>query len=249
MSGPVRSVSQAFAILRLLAGQPHGLSLSAIARELELSPSSCLNLLRTLVAEDMVERGEVDRLYRARAGWDRLDFARGAAERLIARAEPLMRSFAKAHEATVGLWQAVSADRLALVALAESSAATRIHLVIGQRQPIGGGATGRALAACEGLGPDELHRRFEALRSQRPLDFGDYAAQVELARRQGYALDAGYGHAGVWSLGCAIGGTGNARFCLSVSVFANSRDAAALDELGKALTALAGEITAANAVR
>jgi hypothetical protein len=37
----------------------------------------------------------------------------------------------------------VAGERLQLEALAESGAATRIHMVIGQRQPSGGGATGR----------------------------------------------------------------------------------------------------------
>ena len=69
MSGPVRSVSQAFAILRLLSSHPAGLTLSEIARDLALSPSSCLNLLRTLVAEGMVERGGAAKLYRAASGW------------------------------------------------------------------------------------------------------------------------------------------------------------------------------------
>lgn len=238
MTGPVRSVSQAFAILRLLSSHPAGLTLSTIARELELSPSSCLNLLRTLVGEGMAERAGAEKLYRAAAAWDRLDFARGAVDRVIAAARPGMRAFAQAHEATVGLWHAVSNDRLELVTLAESGAATRIHMVVGQRQPIGGGATGRALAASEGLPATELHRRYDAVRWQSPLSFADYARQVDRTAAVGYAIDDGFGHAGVCSLGSRLGATGSARFCLSASIFANSRDAAGLTRLGEALAGL-----------
>lgn len=239
MTGPVRSVSQAFGILRLLSSHPAGLTLSAIARELDLSPSSCLNLLRTLVGEGMAERAGAEKLYRATAGWDRLDFARGAIERIIAAARPGMRTFAQTHETTVGLWHAVSAERLELVALAESGAATSIHMVIGQRQPIGGGSTGRALAASEGLSSAELRRRYEAVRWDGALSFAEYASQVERAAALGYAIDDGLGHAGITSLGCRLAATGRTRFCISASIFANSRDAAGLARLGEALRKLA----------
>jgi len=242
MSGPVHSVSHAFAILRLLAAHPAGLTLSAIARELGLSPSSCLNLLRTLVGEGMAERGGSDKLYRAAAAWDRLDFARGALDQTIAAMLPGMRVFAENHGVTLGLWHAVSADRLELVALAECSAETRIHMVIGQRQPIGGGSTGRALAASEHLGETELRRRYAAVRWERELAFADYLRQVASAAELGYALDDGLGHAGICSLGCRIAGTGQARFCLSASVFAQSRDAAGLVRLGEALAGLARKL-------
>lgn len=249
MTGPVRSVSQAFAILRLLAEHPQGLTLSAIARDRDLSPSSCLNLLRTLVAEDMIERAEDNRHYRVRAAWDRLDHARSAAERLASRACPLMDAFARAHDATVGLWHAVSADRLALVALADSGSATGIRMAIGQRQPIGGGATGRALAASEQVDDAELQRRFAPLRSLRPLDFVTYASEVAQARERGFGLDRGYSHPGVWSLGRRIAGTGNARFLLSASVFADSRNDAGIETLGGALIACADAIAATGGER
>lgn len=246
MSGPVRSVSQAFAILRLLSRRTDGLTLSQIGRELGLSPSSCLNLLRTLVAEGMIARAE-DQRYRVTAAWGELDSSGRLTERLVARAAAPMRELAERAEATVGLWHAVSADRLALIALSESGAATRIHMVVGQRQPIGGGATGRALAASEGLSTSELQRRFAAVRWQRPLEFDQYLREVSEAGAQGYAIDDGSGHAGIASLGCRIPLPGRSRFCLSASVFANSHDQAALQLLGRSLVATAAEISAALA--
>ncbi len=243
MTGPVRSVSQAFAILRLLSSRSDGLTLSQVGRELGLSPSSCLNLLRTLVAEGMIARAE-DQRYRVTAAWGDLDSSGRLTERLIARATGPMRELAERAEATVGLWQAVSADRLGLIALSESGAATRIHMVVGQRQPIGGGATGRALAASEGLSQTELQRRFAAVRWQSPLTFEEYLREVAEAAAQGYAIDDGSGHAGIASLGCRIPLPGRSRFCLSASVFANSHDRAALERLGQALVATAAEISA-----
>src|SRR3546814_17307757 len=63
MTGPVRSVSQSFAILRLLA-EAGTLTLSDIGRTVGLSPSSCLNLLKTLVGEGAVERDARTKYYR-----------------------------------------------------------------------------------------------------------------------------------------------------------------------------------------
>lgn len=51
---PVPAVTRAIAILRLLGGQKGGLGVKAIADELGLVPSTCLHILRVLVAENFV---------------------------------------------------------------------------------------------------------------------------------------------------------------------------------------------------
>lgn len=239
MTGPVRSVSQAFAILRLLAARPRGMTLSDVARAAQLSPSSCLNLLRTLVGEGAIERGHADRRYRLVAGWTATGSEPSGLKRLIDRFALPARDFAERHECTVGLWQAVSPERFSLVALGESEAATRIHMVIGQRQPIGGGSIGRAIAARDGIGDEELRRRFGQVRWQQPLSFETYAAQVGRAARLGFAVDDGYGHAGICSLGAVVAAIGGAGLCISASIFARSRDAAAVEAIGRDLVALA----------
>lgn len=240
MTGPVRSVSQGFAILRLLADHGAAMTLSDIARALDLSPSSCLNLLRTLVGEGVLLRESEGRRYRLAADWAASGVLRGAGQRFAAQVRPAMERLAAAEDAAIGLWQVMPGDRLALIALAESGAATRIHMVEGQRQPLGGGATGRALAAADGTSGDELRQRFAAVRWQRPLAFEAYAAQVAEAATAGFALDDNYGHAGVCSLGTVVrGGPKGQRFCLSASLFAGSRDAAAIAALGARLGELA----------
>ncbi len=241
MSGPVRSVSQAFAILRLLARDGHAQTLSDVARATGLSVSSCLNLLRTLVAEGALE-AESGKRYRLAPGWADLGaLMRGETARLVARAQPLLTRFAEQHDATVGLWHIEPRERLELVALGESESATRIHMAVGQRQPLGAGSTGRALSAAQCVDDAELARRFAALRWQRSLDYAAYAMQIGAARSSGYALDDGFAHAGVCSVACAVPGDPLA-FCLSASTFAGSRDADGVRTLGHALTALARAI-------
>ena len=241
MTSPVRSVSQAFAILRLLASEG-ALTLTQVCRDTGLSPSSAPNLLRTLVGEGALERAGDARRYRLTPAWQGADLLSGArmAQR-IAQAQPLLTRFAQGHDTACGLWQQIGSDRLTLVALGESEATTRIHMAIGQRQPVGAGSVGRAVIATEAPDPDELHRRFGALRWRRPLAFAAWAEQVARTRQTGFGIDDGYAHPGVVSIGLVVPGTRSPRLCLSASVFAGSRSEREIEALGEALLALTTE--------
>jgi DNA-binding IclR family transcriptional regulator len=240
---PVRSVAQAFAILRVLGADKRGLTLSAIARTLSLNPSSCLNLLRALVLEGAVLRDDRARTYRLAADWIAAGLPRDAHSLWIEKARPAMDQFARTHDATIGFWRLVAGERLQLEALAESGAATRIHMVIGQRQPSGGGATGRSLAAADGIGIETLEQRYRTVRWARALSFDAYANQVSEAGARGFAVDDGFGHAGVCSIGAALPLRADApRFCLSASIFAGSRDKEEVGQLGVALAGLATQL-------
>lgn len=239
MSTQVRSVSLAFAVLRALAARPGGATLSEVARAVELSPSSTLNLLRTLVAEGAVERIEEARRYRLVPEWSATGPGPNRLAQLIERMRGPARAFAEVHECTVGLWQVTSPNRIVLAALWDSGAATRIHMVIGQRQPIGGGSSGRALAALERIGESELRRRFDDVRWQQPLAFSTYVEQVRQCGERGYAIDDGFSHSGICSVAVAIGGSASLRLCLSVSTFAGTRDPEQLAQLGRKLIELA----------
>lgn len=241
MTGPVRSVSQAFAILRLL-GDAGALTLSDIGRSLGLSPSSCLNLLKTLVAESAIEREGATKRYRLTSQWQAAEALRDSAgARLVDRALPRMAAFAQSTEAAVGLWKIVSRDRMQLAVRAESDAGMRLSLADDQRQPLGSGAAGRAIAAVQGVSEAELARRYAPVRWQADLPFDTYARQVHEAAARGYAIDQGYTHRGVWTV--AGGMTGIAPgYCLSASVVAGSRSEGEIEALGLALLALRDEL-------
>ena len=231
MSGPVRSVSQAFAIMRLLA-ESRPLSLSDVGRSVGLSPSSCLNLLKTLVDEGAAERDVRTKLYRLSPVWASAEALRdGGAQALVDRAQPLMVQLAEASDAAVGLWKVASRDRLQLVAHAESNAGMRLRLADAQRQPLGGGAVGRALAAAQKVDEAELARRYAAVRWQAALSFADYADQVRRAGQTGYALDQGFAHRGISTVAVALPEI-RPGFGLSASIFTESRNAEEVDALG-----------------
>lgn len=241
MSGPVRSVSQAFAILRLLA-ERSPLSLSDIGRALGLSPSSCLNLLKTLAGEGAVERDAATKYYRLADPWTASGVLRGdGVSSLTDRALSPMLDFARESDAAVGLWKVASRERLSLIAHAESSAGMRLRLADDQRQPLGGGGVGRALAAVQRVSDAELARRFAPVRWQAELSFADYAEQVREAGLRGFAVDRGFAHRGVTTVAAAIPGA-RPDFALSASFFSEARTDAEVDLLGEGLARVAGSL-------
>ena len=238
MSGPVRSVSQAFAILRLLAGKGP-LTLTQVCRETGLSPSSGLNLLRTLASEGAVERKHGERVYRLAPTWQQADLLVSAQiARIIAAAQPRLTRFAKAHDTACGLWQELGGDRLTLIALGESEAATRIHMVIGQRQPLGAGSIGRACTAADAPDQADLARRFARLRWGRRLDFAAWVEQVARAGQSGFGIDDSFAHPGIVSIGAIVPGTRTPRLFVSASVFAGALTEREIETLGQALCEL-----------
>ena len=235
---PVPSVSQAIAMLRLLGRSGESMGVTAIARTMGLSPSSAFNLARTLVAEGLLEFDAKTKAYRIGIG--SIDLARMAlrGDSLAARARPAMEALADRLDAAIGLWREQSNGRLLLVALAESEAATRIHMAIGQRQPAGAGSTGRALFAAQHV--DEAHMRaaFDAVRWSGRIDADTYVAQIGTARRLGYAIDNQWLNLGITNVAAVITeGEGPPRYCLSASLFAGQHDARGLAIVGQELVA------------
>ncbi len=233
----VRSLAQGFAIIRILA-ESNPLTLSEICRLVGLSPSSCLNLLRTLIEERVIERDIPTKRYRLAPAWQNVQALRdGAAARLVDRAQAPMIRLAQTTETAVGLWKIVSRDRMQLAAHAESDAGMRLRLADDQRQPLGGGAVGRAIAAGQEAGEAELRRRYALVRWQSDLPFEAYAQQIREAVDRGFAIDRGFAHRGVCTVAAPITNVAPG-FCLSASFVLGSRADEQVEELGIALLAV-----------
>ncbi|MET0371625.1 MAG: IclR family transcriptional regulator C-terminal domain-containing protein [Sphingobium sp.] len=232
---PVGSIVQAAAALRFLGANRDGAGVTAIARAIGIGPSSCFNVLRTLVLEDLVAFDPVTKTYTL--GLGTIDLARQALRRdaVVQAAEGPMALLAETHDAAIGLWRLAPSDRLVLVALAESEAATRIHMVVGQRQPAAAGAAGRAVVAARGLDDAAVRAVFAGTRWQNAPTVSDYLAQVRDAETRGFAIDIDQINRGIATIAAPIlDDRGEARFVLSASMFAG-RDAAALDRIGQSV--------------
>lgn len=238
----VGSVVQAIAILRHLGRVEGGRGVTAIAKDLAISPSSCFNLLKTLVTEDLVDFDPHVKTYVLGTGAMELahrSFVR-AEEQVVARAR--LQAVADEFGIACGLWRLTRAERLVLVMLAETSAVTRIHLSIGQRQPMLAGAAGRSVAAAQGLSADEITERLRSTRWNDAPTPAEYLEDVTRARRLGWAVDADRLLRGVTSVASAIvDERGVARFCVSGTMFSGQYQPTEIDRIGAALSGIAAE--------
>jgi DNA-binding IclR family transcriptional regulator len=229
---PVSSVVQAIAILRHLASLPDGAGVTAIARATGIGPSSCFNVLRTLVGSDMASFDPQTKHYRI--GLGTVDLARLALRRdwLVNAARPVMADLAERHDAVVGLWRLSERERLTLVALAESNAATRIHMQVGQRQPEFAGAAGRAVLAARKLSDRAIREVYAQVRWSAAPGADRFLAEVREAEARGWATDTGNINHGISTVATPICENGEVRFALSLSVFSGRESEAGLARIG-----------------
>src|ERR1700687_4090091 len=111
----VPAVTRAIAILRLLGKSDIGLGVNAIATELKLVPSTCLHILRVLVAEGLVAFSSEDKHYRLDAGV--LTLARSLLNRngFSALVQPELNRLAHHYPVTCVAVQHVGLDHIVVV--------------------------------------------------------------------------------------------------------------------------------------
>lgn len=237
----VGSVVNAIAIIRHLSkGEQSGVN--AIARAVEISPSTCFNILKTLADESFVDFDPRTKHYSLGSEPVRLF---GMRPELLAWTDWLDEELARMVQdfaITGGLWR-VAGRRVLLVQVEESTQPTRIHLVAGQRLPYVG-AMGRCIAAAQGLTFDEIPARLAELRWQRPPTAEVYWRGVQDVIRRGWAIDKGYYLKGVTSIAAPIfGANGAITYCITSTMFSGQHEAETVDLIGERTSTLARQAT------
>lgn len=201
---PVGAVLGAVAILRYLAGQPAPAPNNQIARSLGLNVSTCFNILKTLAGEGLVSFDPASKSYMLGPGL--VELASGALDQVgyLRLVHPELERFAARWRVTTTLWLRVSRTRVLLVDLSQSGSVVQIHMRVGQRLPILVGALGRCMAAHADFAADELKALHAALRSDNPVPFDQFLAEVERARQDGYAVDQDHFVRGVTTISSAV---------------------------------------------
>jgi DNA-binding IclR family transcriptional regulator len=191
------AISRAAAVLRLLGKSDAPLGLQPIARELGLVPSTCLYVLRALVAEELVSLDPDTKRYALEAGI--LTLARQWLRRnpFNDLAQPALDRLAQRFDLTMLGVQIVGLDHMVVVALSRSGQSFQLSTEIGSRFPALISATGRCLAAFGEVPEDEMEARFKALRWDDPPTFAAWREQVAEVRARGFAVDPGNYIAGV----------------------------------------------------
>lgn len=191
------AISRAAAVLRLLGKSDSPLGLQTIARELGLVPSTCLYVLRALVAEEFVSFDPDTKRYALEAGV--LTLARQWLRRnqftdlVQSRLDRMAQSF----DVTMLGVQIVGLDHIIVVATSQSGRNFQLSTQVGTRFPALISATGRCIAAFGDYPEAELEARFKTLRWDDPPAFDAWKEQVRETRGQGFGVDAGNYIAGV----------------------------------------------------
>jgi DNA-binding IclR family transcriptional regulator len=246
----VGAVTNAVKILRYLSAQKNPAGVSRIARDTQINPSTCFNILRTLAHEDLVLFDPGNKSYSLSLGI--LDIARGATalQGNLDSARPILERIAEDLGITLTLWQPVSKNRKVMIYSAVPRDAIRIQMAIGQRLPLFIGSTGRVFAAFGQYSDEEMHRLFKDIKWNVPLSYAEFRKQTEETRIAGWAIDEGHFAIGTVSIAVPIfDGNNQAMLSLTATMFVGQysekhRDAIVL-ALQKASTLL-GRIVLGN---
>jgi DNA-binding IclR family transcriptional regulator len=243
-SGPtaavtVKPVASAIQILRHLTQTGAPERATDIARHLAINPSTCFNILRTLVAEDVVDFDALSKTYSAGLGLARLVEQLVTQGQRLQLAAPLMHELAAEFGVTVTLWRRLGTDRIVLVCSESSPTDLHIGMPAGQRLPILMGASGRLFAAKLGLTDEQLRAGFDSLRWARPISFDAYLREVNRAQRRGWASDEGYFATGVLAIAAPVcNRSGDIAFTVSTVAIRGDRADEKVDALGEGVRAL-----------
>ncbi len=239
----VGAVTQAAAILRAVAGSREALGVTAIARAAGVSPSTTLNILRTLVHEGFVALVPETKTYRLGLGL--LEVARPLLNRSdVELLQPGLQQVATEFEATTTVWQVAPDDKALLLGRIVPASGIHIEFRLATRIPAYAGAIGRAVAAAGqsagALPRATLRARFGAIRWHVPVPFDTFLEEVAAAAERGYAVDIGQLIRGVTTAAAALcDHNRRPRLVVAAHLFQGQLTDERLEALGLALRGLA----------
>ncbi len=233
MKQKVNAIANGHAILKLLANQSSALGVTAIARSTEISPSSCFNILRTLVDLNLAVFDENTKRYTL--GPEIFELARHGLsyDTIVAASQPILTELAQKHNATLGLWDIVNQSEAVLVAMGENSSPARLSLRIGSRQPIGAGATGRATLSTRQHSRHSLESKFAEVTWEGKINFDEYLSDIKRARKYGYAIDRDKYYLGISTVSSAFDNSQTGRqYCITAVLLSGAHDAKSINRVG-----------------
>lgn len=239
----VKPVANAIRILRYLSQTAAPERAADIARHLSINPSTCFNILRTLVAEDVIDFNPMSKMYSVGLGLAKLVDQLITQGQRIELARPAMERLAARFQVTVTLWRRMGVDRIVLVSSVASPTALRIDMPAGQRLPLLMGASGRLFVGQLGLSETEARAEFAQIRWARPFAFDAYWREVARAKRRGWAVDDGYFSNGIVAIAAPVRDpSGAIAFTLSAVMIRGQHDDTGVEAIGEALAAAGTEL-------
>lgn len=185
----VPAVSRAVAILRLLGKAQHPLGVKAIADALDLVPSTCLHIIRVLVAEDLVKPEPGTKRYMLASGMIQLARSVLAGGGFAHLSQPSLDLLASAFGVTAMGVEITPKQTVVVLSISRSEQPFRVHTDVGSQFSTLVSATGRLIAAHSGATWKQLKTQFQAVVWDNPPTFEQWKQEVELAKLQGWAVD------------------------------------------------------------
>lgn len=200
---PVPAVKRVFAILRLLGQSDQAMSVSAVARELDLIPSTALHTLRELIREELVTFNPDMKRYEIDAGV--LTIASGVLRRgrFAYRIQPELNRISRQFDLQAFALRVTQAFST-VVAVADVDRSLRIDVGLGTKRPAILGVTGRLFAAFGNERKSDLIKRMPKADWYRTPSPRDWWRDVEAARKNGYAVDIGNTQASLTGIGAPV---------------------------------------------
>lgn len=241
----VAAVIQALAILRAIGSQHKGATLSVIAKAASVSPSTTLNIIRTLVNQRIVSFSRDAKVYGLGIGL--LELSRPLLNRSeFELIEPDLYQIATRFETTASVWLVLNDGRLLLLGRIAPDSYIRIEFRIATRLPLYAGATGLVVAAAHQASDREIVDAMKQIRWAVQPSPKAYLAAAKRARLKGFAVDTGNLIRGVTSVAAAVRDrSGRARLVVGVHAFQGQLEANEIIKLGGELRALATRSAAA----
>ncbi len=241
---PVVAVQRSIAILKLLGASKEPLGIHELARALEIVPSTCMHILKTLVHEGMVSYEESSRKYRLGSLVLSLAADLSDTNDFIQNVQPLLDEIAaKHHVTTVAAWLE-GKERIVVVAKSQISSNFSINVNIGSRFPSFVSTAGQCLAAFTDVPGELLRRHFDQVNWQNPPDFKEWVNDIDKVRQTGFAKDQDHFIDGVTILSAPVFDIeGKPTRFLSVIGFSQSLNGDTGEKLGLVLKQAGDEIS------
>lgn len=244
----VPAVLHTVAILRYLQSvDNHPSAMTEIARALEINASTCFNILKTLASQRILSYDEDTRRYTL--GTALIEFASlvDSHGRVLQAAQAQVDRLAREINQVCVIFRRTDDDAFLVVGKGEGRRSLRVTAALGDRFPPNGAVLAKGWYAWADEPAVDQLIELHGLPSRAPSSITgvlDFKRELELTRARGYALSVGEYYAEHNAVGCPIlSPDGKCMLLLVVTGFASALPAAALDDIGRRLSALSAAVT------
>ncbi len=227
-----------------LGRHPEGLALSRVARDLDVLPSTCLHILRELVAARLVAFDPEAKLYRLGSGVLTLARQLTHQNRFVQVTQPVLNRLSREFHVGASAQERDGDDEMVVVAAASVLPGDMVSP--GARTPLFTSASGRLMAAFNDFTEAELRQRFARARWQDAPHIDDWFKDVRAARRAGYASDEGHFRKGITAIaGPVFNLEGRVDRAISITAVSAQLDTKTRKQLAGIVQQAAAEVTQA----